>query len=93
MPSRLRAQSHKPVVWLLTGLWISAILSPPLSLVLFRSWGLWMRMPGFGGLQKAAAMRAEGLPETQVLEQRQRRPDQLLWRGKHYAVNLFDGRP
>lgn len=41
---------------------------PPLSLVLFRSWGLWMRMPGFGGLQKAAAMRAEGLPETQVLE-------------------------
>lgn len=63
-----RAWSQKPVVYFLPGLWIPATYSLSLlSLVLYRSWGLRMRVPGLGGLQKAAAMRAKGLPEAQVL--------------------------
>lgn len=59
----LRAQSHKPVVWLLRGLRILATYSLPLrSLVLFRNEGC-----GFAGLQKAAARGAEGFPKAQVL--------------------------
>lgn len=63
----LRAQSHEPVVWLLTGLWIPAIY--------FLLWSFigvgavdesaWIQWPAKGSRHESREPRA--LPETQVL--------------------------
>lgn len=57
------AQGSEPGARGLASSWTldSCHILPPLSLVLYPGWGLWMRVPGLGGLQ-----RAEGLPEAQV---------------------------
>lgn len=63
----LRARSLWFISFLDSGFLPHTLSLSLLSLVLYRSWGLQMRVPGLGGLQKAAATRAKGLPEAQVL--------------------------